>query len=184
MSFYRDYTVSGQERLRKSSISSPLSNVVIADLQLCSDFVRENCWVLNFSGKHNSFVPIDQAQEHNIKDIKVTYRSEGPNINWEYIRKLHPAIPVIRALSVHMEQVFGTLTRGKKHTTPKKDVDVARLVAEFTSGQLHQHRRGRVVDEKEQIKDYYHEGMKSSVKTIEGWHKDRQYYRSSVQDFS
>ncbi|KAF7312766.1 hypothetical protein MIND_00291700 [Mycena indigotica] len=84
-------------------------------------FIRENCWVINFVGRRNSHVPIDQAQEHNIKDIKVTYRSEGFKINWSYLKKLHPAIPVIRALCEHMEHEFGTDTRGKKHSAPRKD---------------------------------------------------------------
>lgn len=36
-----------------------------------ADFVRQNCWLVNFSGKPDMFLPIDQAQEFNIKDIKV-----------------------------------------------------------------------------------------------------------------
>jgi len=43
------------------------------------------------SGQENEEDSIDKAQEHNIKDIKVTYRSEGPNIHWDYMKKLHPA---------------------------------------------------------------------------------------------
>ena len=58
--------------------------------------------------------PVDKAQEINIKDIKVTYRSEGPNIKWPYLKKLHPAIHVIRALTLHIEEEFNTLSRGKK----------------------------------------------------------------------
>lgn len=30
----------------------------------------EHCWLVNFAGKQDSFLPIDMAQEHNIKDIK------------------------------------------------------------------------------------------------------------------
>jgi len=42
-------------------------------------FVREHCWLVNFAGKYNSFLPIDMAQEHNIKDIKVCHiSSAGP----------------------------------------------------------------------------------------------------------
>jgi hypothetical protein len=68
--------------------------------------------------------PINKAQEANIKDIKVTYHSEGPNIQWSYLKKLHPAIHVIRALTLHIKEEFSTLSRGKKHTKPKKELDV------------------------------------------------------------
>ncbi|KAL4077732.1 hypothetical protein J3A83DRAFT_4356642 [Scleroderma citrinum] len=67
-----------------------------------STTVREHCWLVNFAGKWDSFLPIDMAQEHNIKDIRafslfmtyiqVTHRSEDLNIKWEYLKKLHPAI--------------------------------------------------------------------------------------------
>ena len=40
-------------------------------LTLKSDFVRQHCWLVNFEGKSDSFLPIDMAQEHNIKDIKI-----------------------------------------------------------------------------------------------------------------
>ncbi|KAJ7681420.1 hypothetical protein B0H17DRAFT_1230726 [Mycena rosella] len=61
--------------------------------EIC-DFVRNHCWVIN-----------QKIQEHNIKDIKtVTHRSQGPNVDWEYLKKLHPAIHTIRAVSMFMEQ--------------------------------------------------------------------------------
>jgi hypothetical protein len=80
--------------------------------------------LVNTTRKANTFCPIDQCQEHNIKDIKVTYCSEGPNIIWEYLKKLHPAIHLIRAVANHIEQEFGTYTRGKRHTIPSKDRDI------------------------------------------------------------
>ncbi len=35
------------------------------------DLVRNHCWLVNHAGKRDSFVPTDQAQEQNIRDIKV-----------------------------------------------------------------------------------------------------------------
>jgi len=64
------------------------------------------------SGQENEEDSIDKAQEHNIKDIKVTYHSEGPNIHWDYMKKLHPAIHTIRAVAKHIEKEFGTYKRG------------------------------------------------------------------------
>jgi hypothetical protein len=34
-------------------------------------FLEDNCWLANMAGHPDSFIPIDQVQEHNIKDIKV-----------------------------------------------------------------------------------------------------------------
>jgi hypothetical protein len=92
--------------------------------------------------------PVDKAQEHNIKDIKVTYRSEGPNIKWPYLKKLHPAIHVIRALTLHIEEEFGTLSRGKKHTIPKKELDVQRLQQAYNTSGYHRYSAGREINSK------------------------------------
>ena len=35
------------------------------------DFVWNHCWLVNHTGKPAGFLPIDEAQEHNIKEIKV-----------------------------------------------------------------------------------------------------------------
>ncbi len=40
--------------------------------------MRRYTWVVNFTGARDGFVAVDMAQEHNIKDIKVSYaRSRG-----------------------------------------------------------------------------------------------------------
>jgi hypothetical protein len=103
------------------------------------------------TGKPSVFLPVDQAQEHNIKDIKVTYRSEGPNIKWQYLKKLHPAIHTIRDVAEHIEKEFGTLTRGKKHTVPKKELDVSRLQEEYKVSSYHEFSAGREVKRKSNV---------------------------------
>lgn len=42
-----------------------------ADFMTYRDLVRNHCWLVNHAGKRDSFVPTDQAQEQNIRDIKV-----------------------------------------------------------------------------------------------------------------
>ena len=101
------------------------------------------------------FCGVDKGQEHNIKDIKVTYRSEGPNIKWPYLKKLHPAIHVIRAVTLHIEEEFGTLTRGKKHTIPKKELDVHKLQDSYRSAGYHKYLAGREINsKKDRAADY------------------------------
>ncbi|TEB29725.1 hypothetical protein FA13DRAFT_1580641, partial [Coprinellus micaceus] len=111
--------------------------------QEVADFVWHHCWLVNSSGHPRSFCPINKAQEMNIKDIKVTYRSEGPNIKWPYLRKLHPAIPIIRVVINFIEHQFGTIVRGKKHSVPSKEKDIAKLRASFSSSKLHKQQPGR-----------------------------------------
>lgn len=36
------------------------------------DFIMRFCWLANTTGRHNSFLPFDELQEHNIRDIKVS----------------------------------------------------------------------------------------------------------------
>lgn len=101
------------------------------------------------------FCGVDKGQEHNIKDIKVTYRSEGPNIQWACLKKLHPAIHVIRAVTSHIEEEFGTLTRGKKHTIPKKELDIQKLQESYRGAGYHKYHAGRQINsQKDQALDY------------------------------
>lgn len=55
--------------------------------------------------------------------------------------KLHPAIHTIRSLTQHVEEEFGTITWGMKHTTPKKDDDVKKLEKAYQ--EVHKDRLGR-----------------------------------------
>ncbi|KAJ7830454.1 hypothetical protein B0H14DRAFT_2515846 [Mycena olivaceomarginata] len=112
------------------------------------DFIRDHCWVLNNTGRRTGHMPIDEAQELNIKDIKVTHRSEGPNIDWKYLKKLHPAIHVVRSVSSHMESEFKTRVRGWKHTVPKKEEDVQGLQKWYRASDTHKFKPGRKITTK------------------------------------
>ncbi len=133
------------------------------------------------------FCPVDMAQEHNIKDMKVTYRSEGPNIKWEYFRKLHPAIPIIRIVTEHMEEEFGTYKRGKSHTVPTREKDVQVLQKAYHLSQYHVYTRGRTIEKKDdKAKDYIEEGMGKlhSGKVLYKWRNQRSFKRSVAEDWS
>lgn len=135
------------------------------------------------SGKPSAFLPVDQAQEHNIKDIKVTYRSEGPNIKWLYLKKLHPAIHTIRNVAEHIEKDFGTLTRGKKHRVPQKELDVARLQKEHMESGYHEFLPGRVIKRKSDMaRDIASLGsLKLQTKVLERWDHLRRFPRATDQ---
>ncbi|KAI5891102.1 uncharacterized protein SCHCODRAFT_02580387 [Schizophyllum commune H4-8] len=143
-------------------------------------FVREHCWLVNMSGTAQGFCPVDQAQEHNIKDIKA-----WPSIDWAFLKKMHPAIPVIRELSKHMEREFRTNTRGLKHTVPKKDQDVRTLQAVYEQADLHTHECGRTLKpgKKDTAKDFLSLGLDKLLGVLERWVSGRLYTRRTDEDY-
>ena len=133
------------------------------------------------------FCPVDKGQEHNIEDIKVMYRSEGPNINWGYLKKLHPAIHVIWTLTLHIEQEFGTLAWGKKHSTPKKDANVEKLQKVYKVSDYHRYQCGRTINsKKDQAADYVTKGCLKlqQEKILEKWQELRSYKRVTTEHWN
>ncbi|KAK7002145.1 hypothetical protein R3P38DRAFT_3609227 [Favolaschia claudopus] len=146
-----------------------------------SDFVRQNCWLLTFTDNADNFVSFDQAQEHNIKDIKVTYKPPGPRGGWDYMRILHPAIPTIRTNAEFIDQEFNTLTRGKKHTSPSKEKDIQALLGRLED--VHEFKPGRKLDEEDKPEDYIAAGGQTWIfgETRENWRKKRNFKRSTEE---
>ncbi|KAJ7048080.1 hypothetical protein C8F01DRAFT_1197046 [Mycena amicta] len=148
-----------------------------------ADHVRNNCWLVTFTGRPNSWVSFDQAQEHNIKDIKVTYKSPGPRGGWEYMHKLHPAIPTIRMNADFVDQVFNTLSRGKKHTIPKKEGDIQKLMGRLKG--VHGYERGRTGEAEDVPDDYLAKGGQTwmSGATWANWKEKRTFVRSTEERY-
>ncbi|KAM5538412.1 hypothetical protein V8D89_008014 [Ganoderma adspersum] len=93
------------------------------------DFIQRHCWLVNFIGKCDGFMAVDMAQEHNIKDIKVIWRSFGPGATFAYIQKVSPAIPTLCAVKANIAS--------SHHGTPAKDRDVEHLVKMYQTSKLH-----------------------------------------------
>ncbi|KAK6981385.1 hypothetical protein R3P38DRAFT_3333825 [Favolaschia claudopus] len=145
-----------------------------------ADFVRQNCWLLTFTGRSESFLSFDQAQEHNTKDIKVTYKPQGPSGGWKCMQVLHPAIPTIRRTTDFIDHAFNTLTRSKRHTAPKKEQDIQKLLERLLG--VHSNRRGRQLDKEDRSEDYIANGVQSMVSgsILETWKKNRTYERNTT----
>ncbi|KAJ7774231.1 hypothetical protein DFH07DRAFT_732844, partial [Mycena maculata] len=157
--------------------------------EIC-EFIRDNCWVINNLGRPGGFMPVDEAQEMNIKDIKVTYRSEGLNIDWQYLTKLHPAIHVIRAVNHHMEYKFKTRVRGRKHTVPKKELDIQELQKWYKASKVHAFVPDRKIKSKlksspDRPKDTVSKGGAAiqTGKTLERWIENRTVERSTTENW-
>ena len=71
-------------------------------------FIKEHGWLVNFQGKRDSFHAIDMAQEHNIRDLKVTYLPDGVSSTWEYLKKISWAIPTIQSIRLHIPKPLFT----------------------------------------------------------------------------
>ncbi|THV04364.1 hypothetical protein K435DRAFT_961970 [Dendrothele bispora CBS 962.96] len=144
-------------------------------------FLKENCWLVNFSGKPDGFLPVDRAQEHNIKDIKVTHRPEGPSIDWKYLQKLHPAIPVIRSISDLIEEEFSLLARGKSHSSPSVERDIQELQNTIIESTYHEYKKGRKLDKGNKVKDYVMDGIQNIIHKpgpLANWKDNRTFDRS------
>ncbi|RXW12162.1 hypothetical protein EST38_g13693 [Candolleomyces aberdarensis] len=122
----------------------------------------------------------------NIKDIKVTYRSEGPNIKWSYLKKLHPAIPTIWAVINFIEQAFGTIVRGKKHTIPSTEKDITKLRQSYADSKIHETRPGRVQRATEKANDVNHLGIQqlSVGRFWATWNHDHGFKRSLREEWT
>lgn len=119
--------------------------------------------------------------------MEVTYRSEGPNVQWEYFKKLHPAIQIIRELGKHMEKEFNTQTRGKKHGVPKKEMDIKLLEATYQEAELHDYITGRQLQgsKRDRVSDLITTGAVKlhSGRSMERWRKGRTFARSQEEDY-
>lgn len=126
------------------------------------------------------------SQEHNIKRIKVTHRSQGPSVDWDYLKKLHPAISVIEAVGTHAEEEFKTKSRGKKHTVPKKELDVQTLQSSYHASEVHKYIPGRKrFSKQDHAKDFVLSGGVKLMKgkTLTRWVEGRTFRRRTTQDW-
>ncbi|KAI0695834.1 hypothetical protein BC835DRAFT_1345302 [Cytidiella melzeri] len=106
-------------------------------------FILRYCWLANTTGQEGRFLAFDMLQEHNIRDIKHTFAVHGPFSTWEYIKKLSASIPAQRRIKDHVKAEFNHFRRGKSHTTPEWEKDVAGLQESYRVNSTHVYRPGR-----------------------------------------
>ncbi|KAI9059966.1 hypothetical protein FKP32DRAFT_1613962 [Trametes sanguinea] len=117
------------------------------------DHVRRYCWLINLTGSRDGFMAVDMAQEHNIKDIKisngsrhVTWRSFRPGATFLYVQKVSPAIPVLCAVEANVAYQFPAIVaRGTRHGSPEKANDVSRLRDMYVASKAHKSEHGRSI---------------------------------------
>jgi hypothetical protein len=113
--------------------------------------------------------------------VQYTFAASGPNISWEYIGEISASIPCQRRVKDHVERSLNHFCRGKSHTSPGKEEDVARLQASYCDSRIHQTIRGRKLDAKNKAKDYLAHGTQEQtiIRVISRWSENRIRERSS-----
>ncbi len=154
-----------------------------------SKFIRRYCWVINRTGKRDGFFPVDLGQEHNIRDIKVTWRSFGPGATFNYIQMISPAITIFRAVRDSIRAQFSALVgRGTRHGSPSKEKDVTRLTAMYLGSHVHRHHAGRRFKnpDTDLAKDYISAGADKLIGegVIDKWWNERNFERSQEEMYS
>jgi hypothetical protein len=151
-----------------------------------SKYIREWCWLMNQAGKEDSWFGFDLGQEENIADIKVNYHSMGPGAKMEYMHKVSPAIPTLRAVQRHIEKQFKTASRGARHGIPDKEKDVQMLMVQYVNSELHLYKAGRKIKvSADKSSDFVSLGADNLERlgTITEWFARRSHPHSTVEDW-
>ncbi|KAJ3765421.1 hypothetical protein FB446DRAFT_655330 [Lentinula raphanica] len=143
--------------------------------------VRNWCWVFTRNGKPNSFLPFDLGQEHNVRDIKVTYRSFGPGATIDYVGRISPGIPTFERVCRHVENEFGTTSRGAKHGVPNRQEDVKLLLEHYVANENHIYKQGRTGGIYE---DFTTKGVMDVDNKAEEWFEKRRFERTTEEDYT
>ncbi|PCH39258.1 hypothetical protein WOLCODRAFT_33102, partial [Wolfiporia cocos MD-104 SS10] len=138
-------------------------------------FIMRYCWLANTTGHPDSFMAFDMLQEHNIRDIKHIFASMGPFATWEYIGKISQAIPTMRKVKDHVEADINHFRRGKSHTSPDKEEDVARLQSVFHCSRVWRYRPTRHLNDADKPSNILKQGSNPDRlgKARENWISSR-----------
>ncbi|KLO05451.1 hypothetical protein SCHPADRAFT_839364 [Schizopora paradoxa] len=147
--------------------------------------VTDFCWLGNFKGKRDTHVPLDMAQEHNIKDIKSTFRPDGPSNKWRQFREWGPAIAYLRRQNDSMEGFFSTRSRGRKHGIPSAEKDIKKLVDSYISSRVYDSIPKRAFEEVDTARDLVTDGFVNMQlgTTIKKWAERRNFKRRTDEEY-
>ncbi|KAH9912304.1 uncharacterized protein BXZ73DRAFT_107508 [Epithele typhae] len=111
---------------------TPLRNIMIKN------------WLVNPTGKPNSWVPVDLLQEHMNLWIKSIYKAQGSNASWDWLSMVSPCVTALCALATQINTGFGSRL-GNKHGTPKLDRDITSLQDSISAHGIFELQLGRCI---------------------------------------
>ncbi|RDX50743.1 hypothetical protein OH76DRAFT_1348447 [Lentinus brumalis] len=105
------------------------------------DVVLKN-WLVNPTGRPNSWVPVDLMQEHNNFWTKASHMR--CNASWHWLKIVSPCISLFRKIALQMNARFGARL-GNKHSTPGLERDIASLQNSMRTNSVFQKTPGRIL---------------------------------------
>ncbi|EKM53698.1 uncharacterized protein PHACADRAFT_164003 [Phanerochaete carnosa HHB-10118-sp] len=111
--------------------------------ELCK-IVMEN-WLVNPTGRDNSWVKVDLMQEHLNYWIKAIYRARGSNASWQWLAMIAPCVHILRELAKQVHATFVS-HQGSKHTSPNLQRDIDRLMASLDQHGVYTIDEGRCIN--------------------------------------
>ncbi|KAI0734884.1 hypothetical protein C8Q72DRAFT_986213 [Fomitopsis betulina] len=96
-------------------------------------------WLINPTGKANSWVKVDLLQEH-------LNQGASSCASWEWLAMISPCVDVLRRLAAAMNSSLGA-QQGTKHTTPSLERDIAHLRESLCRFHVYEVIPGREIDD-------------------------------------
>jgi hypothetical protein len=114
------------------------------------------------------------------------FAATGPYAEWDYIGKTSASIPCQRKVKDHVESEVNHFHRGKSHTSPSKEGDIACLQGSYQQSQIHIKNAGRTLDAKDKAPDLVAVGLegKKLMTTMKNWATNQVSQWSSEEDWT
>ncbi|KZP08017.1 hypothetical protein FIBSPDRAFT_914360 [Athelia psychrophila] len=103
-------------------------------------------WLLNPTGKPNSWVEVDLMQEHMNYWIKNFYKAHGSSASWEWLEMIAPCVEVLRNLAKTMNGLLG-VDSGIQHEPVDLTTDIPELMTSLDDLHVYREHEFRVLDD-------------------------------------
>ncbi|KAF5361520.1 hypothetical protein D9758_006132 [Tetrapyrgos nigripes] len=117
-----------------------------------------NNWLINTTGKENSFLEVGPMQEHLNFWIKVIYKAHGSNSSWEWLDMITPCIAILREIARTMNGMLGG-DIGSNHKAADLTNDIDTLMTSLGEYNVYRLQQGRVLNEDEVVNDVILTGL-------------------------
>ncbi|KAJ6556692.1 hypothetical protein B0H10DRAFT_1930861 [Mycena sp. CBHHK59/15] len=118
-------------------------------------------WLLNPTGKPNSFVEIDLVQEHLNFWIKKIYKADGDGHSWDWLAMISPYVDILRSLATRIHTDLGAPCKDSaRHRGLKMKSSTKWASKSISEHDVYTLQPGRVLDNDEQpVPDILSVGM-------------------------
>ncbi|KAH8979150.1 hypothetical protein EDB92DRAFT_1806699, partial [Lactarius akahatsu] len=107
-----------------------------------------NNWLVNPTGKANSFVELDLMQEHLNYWIKTYYQAHGSGASWEWLATISPCIEILWQLATEVNSALGS-KQGNRHASADLTKDIKILMDSLKQNNIYEEVLGRTLGDDE-----------------------------------